>query len=650
MHALAQVATRKEALLSRIPRIRTVRQKIVAGYVASLLGVVVVAVVIRAETGRQNQLVQESARVERALLASTEVSERLSDMETGVRGFVITGFDSYLEPYLAGVRSLPAAIGAMRANAAAPEQVAQVDNIAALADRWRADVLAREIDARRRGGSEAADLVATGVGKSYFDAIRDEVERFEATQKQQLDALAVLRQRTSARQGVELILGALIAALTSLAISLGVARSIGRRARALEQAARAVAGGDLRQRIPTRADGDELDDLARSFERMRATLDELVGDKDRLVREAESATQAKSRFLASVSHELRTPLNAILGFSDILSEQTAGKLTARHERYLSNIHGAGEHLLTIINDVLDLAKVEAGRIELRLEILDLADLARPVVASAAQDAASRGLAFESHLGSDARVRVDAVRVRQVLFNLLSNAVKFTPSGGRVELRLAVDDGMLLAEVSDTGVGFPTESRDRIFQPFERFHEGKVAAPGTGLGLALTKQLVELHRGTIAVETELGRGSTFRLRFPGAAVEAPVGERVLVVEDETRDAELVAAIAADVGLASERVTSAAEAIEAIHRERPSGVVLDLYLRESHGSDVLAAIKLDPTTKDLPVVVVSVDENSERYRLMGADFCLTKPLNRDELRRWLAGLAERSATLADSAHRR
>jgi signal transduction histidine kinase/ActR/RegA family two-component response regulator len=355
--------------------------------------------------------------------------------------------------------------------------------------------------------------------------------------------------------------------------------------------------------------------------------------------QADAANQHKSEFLANMSHELRTPLNAIIGFSELLQEQLAPAINDRQRRYLDNVRDAGGHLLALINDVLDLSKVEAGRIELRPETIVLETLLAPVVAATREAARIQDVEFTTATdGDDRTLHVDAGRVRQVLFNLLSNAVKFTPAGGRVTFLATLAGGALDLVVTDTGIGIPLDKQERVFGTFERFHEGRFSAPGTGLGLALTKRLVELHHGTIEFMSREAQGSTFHVRLPDVAVDAHA-RRVLVVEDESRDADLVVALIATHGLTSEVASSVEEATAAIVRSLPSGIVLDLRLRDGRGEQILALLKTDPTLATIPVVIVSVEDDEGRANLLVADDYLTKPIDRPRLERWLTRVAAR-----------
>lgn len=231
--------------------------------------------------------------------------------------------------------------------------------------------------------------------------------------------------------------------------------------------------------------------------------------------EAEAASIAKSRFLATMSHELRTPLNAILGFSELLAEGVGGELTPKQAEYVSYVLKGGRHLLKLVTEVLDLAKVEAGKLELSLEPTVLDELANDVGQSVLPIAQERGVRLNmSFAPMLPKVLCDPLRLKQILFNLLSNAIKFTPTGGRVSLHAAAREQTLEIAISDTGKGIAQEDMPRLFRAFEQIAptaEGR--SHGTGLGLALCQRLVEVHGGTLQVESELGVGSTFTVRLP-----------------------------------------------------------------------------------------------------------------------------------------
>src|SRR2546428_2865011 len=383
--------------------------------------------------------------------------------------------------------------------------------------------------------------------------------------------------------------------------------------------------------------------LMRSRDRLTLANAQLVTMNEQV----QAATRAKSDFLANMSHELRTPLNAVLGFSDVLSEQLHSKLTDRQTRYLSNIRVAGEHLLELINDVLDLSKVEAGRLQLRPEPISIASLVDPVVASATQLAQAKDVRFETSEVPSGIVLVDPGRMRQVLLNLVSNAVKFTPAGGSVTLRGEGDGHVLRFDVEDTGIRIPNDKRDRVFGVFERLHEGPSDAPPTGLGLAITKRLVELQHGTIDFESREGQGTRFWVILEDVVIDAPVGPRVLIVEDDRADAELLAQLAREVGLRVEMAPNAATALASIERSAPTAVILDLRLPDRRGDDVLHEMKASPRTARVPVLVVTVEDDDGHARILGADDHMTKPIDRERVRDWLRRVATGGLTHARAA---
>jgi CheY-like chemotaxis protein len=242
-------------------------------------------------------------------------------------------------------------------------------------------------------------------------------------------------------------------------------------------------------------------------------------------------------------------------------------------------------------------------------------------------------------------------MRQVLYNLLSNAVKFTPAGGTVRLRVAVEGTDLVVDVADSGIGIPAEMQSRAFGVFERLHEGRSSVPGTGLGLALIKNLVELHGGNITFESAPNQGTTFHVRLPRVRNDPVQGERILVVEDEPHDADLVVALAAKAGLRAEVVRSLAEAREALERNRPLGVVLDLRLPDGRGDELLRDIRKMASVRPMPVVVVTVETNPDGILTLGVDDYLTKPIDHARLVRWLEAVTRdrRSATREEGDRR-
>jgi len=236
-----------------------------------------------------------------------------------------------------------------------------------------------------------------------------------------------------------------------------------------------------------------------------------IADKSR---ELEAASQHKSEFLANMSHELRTPLNAVIGFSEVLAEGMFGEVNEKQAEYLHDILESGRHLLSLINDILDLSKIEAGRMELERTDFDLPSAIDNALLLMRERASRKGIAVgravDERLGV---VDADERKVKQVLLNLLSNAVKFTPEGGRVDVRACVGDGMAEISVTDTGVGIAAGDQEAVFEEFRQVGPAAKRVEGTGLGLALSRKFVELHGGRIWVTSQVGRGSTFTFTIP-----------------------------------------------------------------------------------------------------------------------------------------
>jgi signal transduction histidine kinase len=247
-----------------------------------------------------------------------------------------------------------------------------------------------------------------------------------------------------------------------------------------------------------------------------------IADKSR---QLEVASQHKSEFLANMSHELRTPLNAILGFSEVLAQGMFGEVNEKQSEYLRDILDSGRHLLSLINDILDLSKIEAGRMELEVSEFDLPQAIQNALTLIRERALRRGIALH-HVIDDrvAEIRADERKVKQVLLNLLSNAIKFTPEGGRIDVRAAPADGLVEVSVTDSGVGIAPEDQDAVFEEFRQVGTADKKAEGTGLGLALSRKFIELHGGRIAVHSQVGAGSTFTFTLPvhGRVSPLPAG--------------------------------------------------------------------------------------------------------------------------------
>jgi PAS domain S-box-containing protein len=364
-------------------------------------------------------------------------------------------------------------------------------------------------------------------------------------------------------------------------------------------------------------------------------------------REVERATRLKSKFLASMSHELRTPLNAIVGFSDLLAEGAPGQLNEKQKRFVNHIKQGSAHLLQLINDILDLSKIEAGQLELRFEDFPLKDALPEVLSTIRPLAMAKNIQVQHKLETELPVHADRVRFKQVLYNLLSNAVKFTPKGGRIDIDCVQRGNEVCVSVTDTGIGIRAEDQGVVFEEFRQLEGNKDAAnEGTGLGLAITKRLVEQQGGKISLESAPGQGSRFTFTLPmgsRASAKNPVnglarpdvsvaggGENplILVVDDEVAARDLLASYL-DSEYRTVMAESGAEAVKKAQQLRPDAITLDVLMSGGNGFETLVALRKSPETANIPIIIVSiVDQKQVGFALGAADY-LIKPIRKPVL---------------------
>lgn len=396
----------------------------------------------------------------------------------------------------------------------------------------------------------------------------------------------------------------------------------------------------------------------------------------------ERVSQMKSEFLASMSHELRTPLNSIIGFSDLLKRQIAGNLAPRQLNYVNAIEKGGQHLLDLINDILDLSKIEAGKIELHLELVSIPDLCRECLKMIQPRAQKKRIALslelDYHIG---QVTLDERRLRQILINLLSNAVKFSAEGERVKLGGRLSYGNELAqekrpdrspinastpylclEVADTGIGIPEDKQHLLFRPFQQIDSSLTRQhEGTGLGLALTKRLAELHGGTVSVESEENQGSTFRVWLPLTELRdnlsdssqstepsqadllkqrspSPVTQRIVVVEDQPFNQALISEFLEIEGYEVEIIYNGQAMIDLLNsplarpENLPDLLLIDIQLPGVDGLEILRKLRQNETWQEIPAIAVTamaMPGDREQCLEAGANDYVSKPINLEEL---------------------
>ncbi len=472
-----------------------------------------------------------------------------------------------------------------------------------------------------------------------------------------------------------------LSALLALALAYLFSRQLNQGLSALRKGAAEISAGNLSHRVPSHG-ADELGQLGKAFnemaERLGATRSRLISTNAALERHeeelarttaaaqaarqvAEEANRAKSTFLANMSHELRTPMNAIIGYSEMLLEDAGDMGLDDFVGDLKKIRAAGKHLLSLINDILDLSKIEAGKMTLFLETFDAGELVDEVITTI-QPLIDRN---ENRLESDVpdglgEMHADQTKVRQTLFNLLSNASKFTDHGVvslSVHRLLRDDRPWLVFEISDTGIGMTAEQVGKVFEEFTQADASTTRRfGGTGLGLAISRRFCRMMGGDIQVSSEEGKGSTFTVELPAeveedsagavaqaieAAVTAGEGPLILVIDDDPAARELGQRILVREGYRVAMAEGGEEGLEKARALHPAAITLDVVMPGMDGWAVLEALKKDPDTAEIPVVMVTMMDDREMGIALGATEYLTKPIDRKRLASLLARLSKDGA---------
>lgn len=394
--------------------------------------------------------------------------------------------------------------------------------------------------------------------------------------------------------------------------------------------------------IAGRRTGQLLTQLLEAEHSLRMSIDETRA----ALAEAEAANAAKSEFLSRMSHELRTPLNAIIGFSQLLENDRESKLNAQQTDNLGEIRCAGEHLLVLVNEILDLSRIESGNVELNMEVLHVKPLVMDCVAQLMHLANKRGITVNVALDVGMAVQADSLRLKQVLLNLVSNAIKYNRDGGNVRINGVKSGENLCVEIHDTGLGLDTDQLERLFRPFERLESAYNGIEGTGVGLTLAKRLVEAMGGEIGVRSEPGIGSCFWFSLPATVMPAvehvlsqennvqdlPVSEvhvprTLLYVEDNPANLKLVRRL---IGkrrtLALLEASTAEIGLEIAQREHPDLILLDLNLPGIDGFEALRRLRENPITCGIPVIAITANampRDVDRGMKAGFADYLTKP---------------------------
>ncbi|HEX4996826.1 MAG TPA: response regulator [Terriglobia bacterium] len=514
----------------------------------------------------------------------------------------------------------------------------------------------------RSNGSnhEAAIMELVGANELAANILDGILPRLDSAQKDRKDSITQRYYDVTTLINQVIILVFLISGALALVIAVVVSRRFQQGFRILKVGADAIAAGNLDHEIPV-IGGDEIGDLAAAFNRMSGSLRSAQSeiskrqhDLELLSEEAESANRAKSQFLANMSHELRTPMNAVIGYSEMLIDEAEDQELNQFIPDLKKIRTAGKQLLELINDILDLSKIEAGKIELHIEEFDVQAMAGDVLEVslplASKNANRLVLQIADDVGS---MSSDVTRVRQILFNLLSNASKFTRAGN-IELSVKKASGpsgdMIEFRVKDTGIGMTPDQISKVFEAFTQADSSTTRKyGGTGLGLAITKKFCEMLSGSIFVESDPGKGTTFSVRMPvrlrlpaqtpkpGAASNGKPASRhangklghVLVIDDDRAVQATTKAFLMRMGYSVTVADNGPEGIRLAHECHPDVITLDIARPELDGWNVLTALKRDALLRDIPVMVLTLSETNNSGYTLGANEFLTKPIDSEHL---------------------
>lgn len=394
--------------------------------------------------------------------------------------------------------------------------------------------------------------------------------------------------------------------------------------------------------VPAQAEGT-------TERRLKAQLHKQAQELAKARETADQESRYQAKFLASMSHQLRTPLNSIIGFSELLEHELFGPLNPRQKLYVRNVLQSGRQLLALINDVLELSRLDAGRLTVRREWVSAGSLIDAEERAAQPLAQQRKVRLSSAIDDDLpELYVDPGRIRQAIHHLLSNALMFTPSGGTVSIRALTAAGCLRIEIQDSGIGIAKDEQALLFRelipsPDEDHH-------GAGLGLVLTRRLVEMHGGEVTVHSEPGAGSTFALSLPllsqlgkgRTRIKTPGYRdltRALVVDPEPADHRALEELLHRVGVSVTVATSAADAVRAASELRPGVVLLEVALPDADGWSVVSRLRSEPVLAALPILIVSAQDRPERSEQLGVSGYVDKPVAADLLLHMLSGFGIR-----------
>ena len=617
----------------------SITRKSLASILLPLL-LLVVAVIAIDRLERQTARAENDVRRTLQVLSDLhEAHSLLAETAAAVRGYRLVRRDDFLDPYRLAEPRLLALLDRLQREITDPGQARRMAQVRPLFEDkmlgWR-ELLAPQITPE----AERRQLIT---GKAKLDILRAELRLMLNYERTQLELRTRTAQRLRHRNLVITQIAALLAGLGAIGAVAWLTSGLARRARQL--AADAARLGEGHALDTGERSDDELGQVAQRLADASRLLAERAAETQRARDEAEAANHAKTEFLSRSSHELRTPLNAILGYAQVLSLDLEGRDLEGREghAHAQRIVSAGRHLLGLISELLDIAKIEAGHLDLAPEAVPVAGVIGEAAALVQPNAEARGVRLRIEADDAMAVRADAQRLRQVLVNLLSNAIKFNRECGEVRVVAARDGDRVRIGVCDQGPGVPVELREKLFVPFERLGAERSAVEGTGIGLALSKRLVEAMDGEIGFGDAVGGGTEVWVALPATAATAatPVigrgrqaqsaaaARRVLSVEDNPSNQALIETLLSRrPQLRLDHAQTMASAIEALQAHVPDLVLLDLHLPDGRGEALIARIRAEPRLAHVPVVAITADATDATLaaaHAAGAADVLTKPID-------------------------
>lgn len=633
---------------------RSVRAKgliVIAIPLIALIGTTSASLVLQS----QERHVRTTARVASAVVTGADqVLIDAINAETGIRGYAVTRDPAFLAPYNHALTRLGADRKSLRA-AAVTEGDSRLEQVAAATTSQALSELAQLRSAIAAGASVTGLRPGLATGRGTMDLLRGQIaglargpEALTNAQRSNIDGL----EKTINLVDIAGLLLGILAGLAGVALfTSGISR------RVAEAAANADRLGEGLSLEPADHSGDELGRLAGSLAEAEGLLISRAAELTAARDEAVSATQAKNAFLSSTSHELRTPLNSVLGFTQLLE---MSDLSGEDRDSVGRILRAGRHLLTLINELIDIARIESGELSLSVEPVAVLPLIEEASSLMAPLAAERSIQIVHHCPYPTlAASADRQRFSQILVNLLSNAVKYNRRGGSITITCREEGaGQASVVISDTGPGLSAGELTRIFVPFERLGAEQTGIEGTGIGLPLARALAEAMGGHLGASSVAGEGSAFTITLPRAPDVAPIAAHrtplgspappqretgttigdgtvidVLYIEDNPANVEVVSRFLwGRPGIRLTTATSGRAGLECATRDVPDLLLLDLHLSDIHGEQVLKELRAEPVTAGIPVVVLSAEAAPRIIRRLlasGALAYLTKPLNLTEL---------------------